>query len=429
MHAQNSRVLHPAKVVDGSVRPGGDKSISHRYAMMAAIASGTTRLENFSTAADCASTLECVQALGCTVRRTEAAVEIDGRDASLNAPSAPLDCGNSGSTMRMLSGILAGQPFTSVMTGDDSLRRRPMRRVMEPLSQMGANIESNDERAPLTIHGRRLKSIDYELPVASAQVKSCVLLAGLFADGVTSVTEPLATRDHTELALKSFGVELKREGLRTSIHSGQKLHAIQAYVPGDLSSATFFLCAAAIFPDSSLIIDNVLLNPTRAVILDVMAGMGLNVSFLKMQEQHGELLGTVQVRGGKLRGAKISGAQAAALIDELPAIAAIAPYTSDGVEISDAKELRVKESDRIAAVAHNLKAMGVQFEERQDGLRIPGNQQPHGAEFQSFEDHRIAMAFSVAALRATGDSVMHGSEAVAVSYPEFYEALERVVKL
>ncbi|HVP64858.1 MAG TPA: 3-phosphoshikimate 1-carboxyvinyltransferase [candidate division Zixibacteria bacterium] len=425
---QSSRVLHPAKAVDGSVRPGGDKSISHRYAMMAAIAGGTSKLENFSTAADCASTLGCVEALGCTVRRTAASIEIDGSNAHLKAPSASLDCGNSGSTMRMLSGILAGQPFTSVMTGDDSLRRRPMRRVMEPLSQMGARIESNEGKAPLTIHGRRLKSIDYVLPVASAQVKSCVLLAGLFADGVTSVTEPLATRDHTELALKSFGVELKREGLRSSIHAGQKLHAIEAYVPGDISSATFFLCAAAIFPGSSLIIDNVLLNPTRAVILDVMAGMGLNVSFLQVQEQHGELLGTVQVRGGKLRGVTIKGAQAAALIDELPAIAAIAPYTTGGVEIKDAKELRVKESDRIAAVAHNLKAMGVQFEESEDGLRIPGDQQPHGAEFNSFEDHRIAMAFSVAALRATGDSVMHGSDAVAVSYPEFYEALQRVVK-
>jgi 3-phosphoshikimate 1-carboxyvinyltransferase len=396
--------------------------------MMAAIARGTTKLLNFSTAADCASTLACIEALGCSVRRAEGTLEVDGSDGCLKASSAPLDCGNSGSTMRMLSGILAGQRFTSVMTGDDSLRRRPMRRVMDPLSQMGAHIESNDGKAPLKIVGTKLKSIDYVLPVASAQVKSCVLLAGLFADGVTSVTEPLATRDHTELALKSFGVELKKEGLRTSIHAGQKLHAIEGYVPGDLSSATFFMCAAAMFPDSSLIIDNVLLNPTRAVILDVMTTMGLSVSFLQVQEQHGELLGTVQVRGGKLRGAKISGAQAAALIDELPAIAAIAPYTSDGVEISDAKELRVKESDRIAAVAHNLKAMGVHFEEREDGLSIPGNQQPHGAELQSFDDHRIAMAFSVAALRATGDSLMHGSEAVAVSYPEFYEALHRVVK-
>ncbi|HEX8925978.1 MAG TPA: 3-phosphoshikimate 1-carboxyvinyltransferase [Terriglobales bacterium] len=425
---QKSRELQPAKSIDGSVRPGGDKSISHRYAMMAAIASGTTKLENFSTAADCASTLGCVEALGCPVRRNGSSVEIDGSDATLRAPAAELDCGNSGSTMRMLSGILAGQPFTSVMTGDDSLRRRPMRRIMDPLSKMGANIESNDGRAPLTIHGTKLNSIDYVLPVASAQVKSCVLLAGLFADGVTSVTEPLATRDHTELALKSFGVKLNREGLRTSIQSGQKLHAIDAYVPGDVSSATFFFCAAAMFPDSNLIVDNVLLNPTRAVILDVMTAMGLSVSFLQVQEQHGELIGTVQVRGGKLRGAAVKGAQAAALIDELPAIAAIAPYTTDGVEISDAKELRVKESDRIAAVAHNLKAMGVQFEEREDGLRIPGNQQPHGAELESFDDHRIAMAFSVAALRANGNSVMHGSDAVAVSYPEFYEALQRVVK-
>ena len=426
---QNSRELHPAKSVDGSVRPGGDKSISHRYAMMAALASGTTKLENFSTAADCSSTLGCMESLGCAVRRQQSSVEIDGCEAKLKAPAAPLDCGNSGSTMRMLSGILAGQPFTSVMTGDDSLRRRPMGRIMEPLAQMGAHIESSDGRAPLTIRGTRLRAVDYVLPVASAQVKSCVLLAGLFADGVTSVTEPIATRDHTELALKSFGVELKRDGLRTSIEAGQQLRAIEAYVPGDISSGTFFFCAAAIFPDSNLVVDNVLLNPTRAVILDVMTAMGLGVSFLRVEEQHGELIGSVQVRGGKLRGVTIKGAQAAALIDELPAIAAIAPYTTEGVEICDAKELRVKESDRIAAVAHNLKAMGVQFEERADGLRIPGNQQPHGAELESFDDHRIAMAFSVAALRATGDSIMHGSDAVAVSYPEFYEALHRVVKL
>ena len=313
--------------------------------------------------------------------------------------------------MRMLSGVVAAQPFTSVMTGDASLSKRPMRRVIDPLQKMGARIDSHDGCAPLTIHGAKLKAMEYQPPVASAQVKSCVLLAGLFAEGETTVIEPVRTRDHTELALRAFGGEVLRDGGRVSVRGGQKLRAVKAYVPGDLSSVTFFLCAAALFPGSSLVVDSVLLNPTRSVVLDVLSGMGVKINFLKVEEQYGELIGTMQAEGGVFQGGVIRGAQSAALIDELPAIAAVAPYSVQGVEIRDAAELRVKESDRIDAVVRNLRAMGAEVEEFPDGMRIPGGQKLHGAEVESFDDHRIAMAFAVAALRAEGETTIKGAEA------------------
>jgi 3-phosphoshikimate 1-carboxyvinyltransferase len=302
-----------------------------------------------------------------------------------------------------------------------------MRRIIEPLEKMGARIDSQNGCAPLTVHGAKLHAMEYTPPVASAQVKSCVLLAGLFADGETTVDEPVRTRDHTELALKAFGGEVRRDGNRVSLCGGQKLRAVKAYVPGDLSSVTFFLCAAAIYPGSSLVVDSVLLNPTRSVVLDVLAGMGLKVNFLKVEEQFGELVGTMQAEGGAFKGGTIRGQQSAALIDELPAIAAVAPYSTQGVEIRDAAELRVKESDRIAAVVKNLRAMGAEVEEFPDGMRIPGGQKLRGAQVESFDDHRIAMAFAVAALRAEGDTTIQGAEAVAVSFPEFFEALRNVV--
>jgi 3-phosphoshikimate 1-carboxyvinyltransferase len=417
-----------AKQIRGSVRTAGDKSVSHRYAMLAGLAEGTSKFENFSSSADCASTLACMEAMGARVRREGNRVEVEGTGGTLSAPMRELDCGNSGSTMRMLSGVVAAQPFTSVMIGDASLSRRPMRRVIEPLELMGAQIESNDGCAPLTIHGTRLKGIEYQPPVASAQVKSCVLLAGLFSEGETTVIEPVRTRDHTELALKAFGGAAVRNGDRVSVRGGQKLKAIEAYVPGDLSSVTFFLCAAALFPGSSLVVDSVLLNPTRSVVLDVLAGMGVKVSFLKVEEQYGELIGTMQAEGGIFQGGVIYGAQSAALIDELPAIAAVAPYSQKGVEIRGATELRVKESDRIHAVVRNLRAMGAEVEEFPDGMRIPGGQKLHGAEIESFDDHRIAMAFAVAALRAEGECTIKNAESVAVSFPEFFEALARVVE-
>ena len=421
-------MVRAAKQIQGSVRTAGDKSVSHRYAMLAGMAEGTSEFENFSSSADCASTLGCMEAMGARVRRKGNHVEVDGVAGALTAPERELDCGNSGSTMRMLSGVVAAQPFTSVMIGDASLSKRPMRRVIDPLLQMGAKIESHDGCAPLTIHGAKLKAMEYEPPVASAQVKSCVLLAGLFAEGETTVIEPVRTRDHTELALRAFGAEVTRDGNRVSVRGGQKLHAVKAYVPGDLSSVTFFLCAAALFPGSSLVVDSVLLNPTRSVVLDVLAGMGVKIDFLKVEEQYGELVGTMQAEGGIFQGGEIRGAQSAALIDELPAIAAIAPYSVRGVEIRDAAELRVKESDRIAAVVHNLRAMGAEVEEFPDGMRIPGGQTLRGGRVESFDDHRIAMAFAVAALRAEGDTIIHGAEAVAVSFPEFFDALSGVVK-
>ena len=424
----SSVIIHPAKNVLGSVRLPGDKSISHRYAMLAAIAEGTTRLSNFSTGADCASTLGCIQQLGCAVRREGSNLEIDGRDR-LQKPEESLDCGNSGSTMRMLSGILAGHDFPCALHGDESLSRRPMARVITPLRQMGANISAGaGDRPPLHIQGGKLHAIDYKMPVASAQVKSAVLFAGLFAEGETSIEEPYRTRDHSEQALRAFGAELSRSRNRASLRGGQKLRAIQAVVPGDISSAAFFLCAAALFPGSNLVFENLLLNPTRASLLDVLKLLGARISVINLEEHHGELAGSVKIEHGKLSGITIEDGQSVALIDELPVLVAIAPYTTNGIEIRDAQELRVKESDRIALVARNLRAMGAECEEREDGLQVPGNQVLHGAEIDSGGDHRIAMAFAIAALRAQGETVIHGADSARISFPEFFTILEGVVE-
>lgn len=421
-------ILRPARNILGALRLPGDKSVSHRYAMLGAIAEGTTRLSNFSSGADCASTLGCVRQLGCAVRVNGGVVEIEGRDR-LQQPAESLDCGNSGSTMRMLSGIVAGHDFPCELHGDESLSRRPMGRIIAPLRQMGARISAAaGDRPPLHIHGGTLHAIDYKMPVASAQVKSAILFAGLYAEGETTVEEPYRTRDHSEQALRAFGVEVSRSRNRVSVRGRQTLHGIEAAVPGDISSAAFFLCAAALFPDSNLVIESLLLNPTRASLLDVLKLLGARVSIINLEEHHGELVGTVKVEYGVLRGITIEGAMSVALIDELPVLAAIAPYTRDGIEIRDAKELRVKESDRIALVARNLRAMGAECEEREDGLRVPGGQQLHGAEIESGGDHRIAMAFSVAALRAQGESVIHGAESARISFPEFFTMLEGVVE-
>ncbi len=422
-------IIRPAKNMLGAIRLPGDKSISHRYAMLGGIAEGITRLSNFSSGADCASTLSCLQQLGCVVKRTDPAlVEIQGRDL-FQQPSSSLDCGNSGSTMRMMAGLLAGRPIACDLHGDESLSRRPMARVMTPLRLMGAEISAAaGDRPPLHIQGSKLNAIEYVSPIASAQVKSAVLFAGLFAGGETSFEEPYRTRDHTEQALRAFGVELTRSRNRVSVRGGQKLKAIEAAVPGDISSAAFFLCAAVLFPDSNLLIESLLLNPTRASLLDVLKQMGARLSVVNLEEHHNELVGTVKVEHGPLTGATIEGGQSVALIDELPVLAAIAPYTRDGIEIRDARELRVKESDRIALVAKNLRAMGAQCEEREDGLRVPGNQKLHGAEIDSGGDHRIAMAFSIAALRAEGESTILGADSARISFPEFFTMLESVLE-
>ena len=431
MKSESQAVMRPARNVRGSVSLPGDKSISHRYAMLAAIAEGPSRLENYSTGADCASTLGCLRSLGVKWERKDGSdnvIEVQGRGLSLTVPSEPLDCGNSGSTIRMLSGIVAGQKFTSELGGDESLARRPMERVITPLKAMGAQITSQNGCPPLRITGSTLKGIHYRMPVASAQVKTCLLFAGLLADGETRIEEPLRTRDHGEVAIRAFGARLERQGSEIWICGGQRLRGIEARVPGDLSSAAFFLCAAALFPGSQLTLTNLLMNPTRARLLDILVQMGLRVSVTQLDEVHGELLGTLQVEGGKLKGATIAGADSAALIDEIPVLAAIAPYTEQGIEVHDARELRVKESDRIASIAINLRAMGAQVEEREDGLKIPGGQSLRGAELESFGDHRIAMAFSIAALRARGETLIRGGECAAISYPAFFSALEELVE-
>ncbi len=432
MKPGSSVTVRPARHFSGSLRLPGDKSISHRYAMLASLAEGKSRFENFSTGADCATTLRCMQQLGVNwVRTDEGAnvIEVEGRGPTLTAPTSALDCGNSGSTMRMLSGIVAGQDFTSEMYGDESLSRRPMARIIKPLAEMGAQITcAESERPPLRIRGGHLHSIHYKMPVASAQVKSCILFAGLFANGETRVEEPLRTRDHGEVALRAFGVDLKRNGNSTQIVGGQKLHAIEARIPGDLSSAAFFFCAAALFPGSELVIDSLLMNPTRARLLDILIGLGVRISITQLEEQHGELVGTVRVEGQLLKSAEIAGADSAALIDEIPVLAAIAPFTEQGIRIRDARELRVKESDRITAIVTNLRAMGAEVEEHEDGLTVPGGQSLHGAEINSLGDHRIAMAFAVAALRAQGDTQIKGADAAVISFPAFFETLEGLVQ-
>jgi 3-phosphoshikimate 1-carboxyvinyltransferase len=430
--------IRPARNVRGTVSLPGDKSISHRYAMLSGIAEGPSRIENYSTGADCASTLGCMRTLGVSWQKKEdGSIEVQGSGPSLAAPAVALDCGNSGSTMRMLSGIVAGQKFSSEqkcveMVGDESLSRRPMERVIMPLSAMGARIASQAGKPPLRITGAALKAIDYTMPVASAQVKSCLLFAGLYADGETRITEPLRTRDHGEVALRAFGAKLDRkssgQGNEIVIRGGQRLRGIEARIPGDLSSAAFFLCAAALFPGSQLTVPGLLMNPTRARLLDVLMQIGLRISVTQLDEIHGELVGSLQVEGAGLKGATIAGADSAALIDEIPVLAAIAPYTAQGIEVRDARELRVKESDRIAAVAANLRLMGAQVEELEDGLKIPGGQALHGAELDSFGDHRIAMAFAVAALRAEGDTLIRGADSAAISYPAFFQTLEEVTE-
>ena len=425
-----TRIIRPARSLNGSLVLPGDKSISHRYAMLAGFAEGTSHIANFSTGADPHSSLACMEAMGATVATEGRTVTVTGTAGRLQQPTVDLDCGNSGSTMRMLAGLVAAQAGIFRFTGDASLAQRPMERIRTPLAAMGARIDLTDGHAPMTVHGGPLRAIDFDTPIASAQVKTAVLFAGLQAEGTTSLAEKVRTRDHTEHALRAFGARLERstvsEQSRLHLPGGQQLKALDLTVPGDISSAAFFLCAALLFDDSNLVLDGIGLNPTRASLLDVIAAMGGQVKMLEVTENHGEMAGTVQLQRKRtgLRGVDISGALAAQLIDELPVLAAIAPYTPNGMRIRDAHELRVKESDRIALVVRNLRAMGAEVTEHEDGMDIPGNQQLHGATIDSGMDHRIAMAFSVAALRAEGETEIQGAEAASISFPEFFDWLE-----
>jgi len=432
------RTIRPAKTLSGGVEPPGDKSISHRYAMLAALAEGASELRHFAAAADCRSTLDCMKALGAEVKLDKGAARVTGHGLrGLKSTRRALDAGNSGTTMRLLTGILAGQAFTSQLTGDASLQKRPMKRVVGPLREMGADIRAREDNfAPLEIRGGRLHAIQFQMPMASAQVKSAVLLAGLFAEGETSVTEPARTRDHTEIALEEFGAPVEKHGKTIRVrgiggnNGSLSLQPRSLDIPGDLSSAVFFIAAASILPDSNLLIHNVGLNPTRTAILDVFASMGASLQMLSVRSAHGEIVGDLAVKGASLKGGVIEGQQIPLLIDELPMLAALGPYTELGIEIRDAAELRVKESDRIAALAENLRRMGATVEERPDGLRVEGRHAGtlRGAEIEPHADHRIAMAFAVAALGASGATVIRDADCAGVSYPRFFEDLDRVIE-
>lgn len=427
------KTIRPGGVLKGTIEVPGDKSISHRYAILAALAEGESEILNYSTAVDCRSTLECLKGLGAGVKTEKDRVRITGAGLDgLNSSRRPLDAGNSGTTMRLLAGVLVGQAFESTLTGDDSLRRRPMRRVVEPLRQMGAQIHARDDNfAPLAIRAGNLRPLDHTTPVASAQVKSAILLAGLYADGSTSVREPVRTRDHLEIALREFGAETQRSDCTIAVRGRPRLEARSLAVPGDLSAAVFFLGAALVVADSSIVVHNVGLNPTRAGVLDFLIAMGAPIRLVSVQMRDGELVGDVSLRYAPLEGGVIAGEAVAQMIDELPMLAALGPYTEKGMEIRDAQELRVKESDRIAALAQGLRAMGAQVEEFPDGLRVAGRSagplrggvsvDPHG-------DHRIAMALSVAALGAQKDTVILDSGCVAISFPEFFPTLKRLTE-
>ena len=424
------RTITPGGSMEGDVDLPGDKSISHRYALIGALSEGTTEISNYATAADCQSTLSCLRGLGIEIEASKGQVRIAGKGLDgLREPRRTLDAENSGSTMRMLAGILAGQPFTSTITGDASLRRRPMRRVIEPLRQMGAEIKSREgDRAPLQIRGGHLRAIDYTPPIPSAQVKSAILLAGLYADGVTSVRESVCTRDHTELALREFGANVEASRGIVRIHPRPKLLARKLSVPSDLSTAVFLIGASLVLPGSNLMLHSVGLNPTRARVLDFLISIGAAIRVPSLQARDGELTGDVSVKHAPLDGGTISGAQVAEMIDELPMLAALGPFTEKGIEIHDAQELRVKESDRIRSLAEGLRAMGAQVQEFPDGMRVEGRRagKLRGAKVDPQGDHRIAMALSVAALGAEGETVVRDAECVAVSFPEFFATLERL---
>ena len=439
--------IQPAKKLSGTINLPGDKSISHRAALFSALAIGETRIANFASSADCASTLACLEKLGVEIERENANVRIKGVGKNgFRASSEPLDCGNSGTTVRLLSGILAGQNFESVLIGDESLSKRPMKRVIAPLAQMSARIEAEENHLPVKISGvNPLRSIVYEMPVASAQVKSCVLLAGLNADGKTTVRNPAAkmraatSRNHTELMLAYLGAQLEENFVETAdgfvqeitIDANSKLVARDLNVPSDISSAAFFTVAAACLPDSEIVIKNVGLNPTRTAILDVLQRFGANIEILHEEKACNEIVGDLRVRGSQNFPARsganvVSGEIIANLIDEIPIMAIFGTQMENGLEIRDAAELRVKESDRIAAVVENLRRMNAKVEEFPDGLRVYQSNLS-GATIDSFGDHRIAMAFAVAGLFATGETEILGAECAAVSFPEFFDVLKSVV--
>ncbi len=422
-------IVPPARRVAGRTRVPGDKSISHRYAMLAALADGISSITGYSSGADCAATIACLRALGVQIRETgDRAFDITGRGIrGLQQPGAPLDAANSGTTMRLLAGILAAHPMQTTIGGDRSLSRRPMQRVIDPLTRMGARIESDNGRPPLTITGGGLHPIDFEPQVPSAQVKSAVILAGLQTEGRTSVTEPAPTRDHTERALAAFGAGVDVEGRRISITGGQRLTAANLPVPGDVSSATFWMALAAGTPGAAVEIEGVGLNPSRTDILDIIRRAGATVMADIESGGAGEPMGRIRVAFDSPRSFSVEPVDVPGIIDEIPALAALAAMMPEGTElvVRGAGELRVKESDRITALASGLRAMGTTVEEFADGFHLSARPL-HGAVVDACDDHRLAMAFAIAATRATTPTTITGASAVDVSYPGFFDTLDRL---
>jgi 3-phosphoshikimate 1-carboxyvinyltransferase len=427
-----SLTVRQIRHLGGEISVPGDKSLSHRAVLFSALADGRTVITGFLPGEDCVCTMRALQAMGCVIEKeSESCLIVHGTNGKLQPPMEPLDCGNSGTAMRLLAGVLAGQSFVSKLVGDPSLSGRPMKRIVDPLRQMGAKIEGQGEKhtAPLAIEGASLTGIEYTLPVASAQLKSCLLLAGLFAHGTTSVIEKTPTRDHTERLLAHFHappvIDLNASGKTIRVRGGTKLHARDFHVPGDFSSAAFWIAAAAALPGADLTITQLGLNGTRTGLLSVLLRMGAHISE-SISDSSCEPFGTVRVYGRKLRGTKISGAEVPNVIDELPIIAVIAAIADGETEIRDAKELRVKETDRIAAMATNLRAFGVKVSEHEDGMTIHGGSPLTGTKVGSFGDHRIAMACAILGLFAKGETTITETGCIATSYPTFQEDLHKI---
>ncbi len=415
----------------GEVTVPGDKSVSHRGVMFGSIAKGTTEIHNFLQGADCLSTIACFRQMGIEIENHNDTVLVHGNGLrGLKKPDGTLDCGNSGTTARLICGILSGQDFSCTLTGDASIQKRPMKRIITPLSQMGAKLRSLRDNGcvPLEITGTKLHSVSYASPVASAQVKSAVLLAGLYGDGITQVTEPYVSRNHTELMLRCFGADVRTEGTKAVIHPAEELYGQNILVPGDISSAAFFIAAGLIVPGSEILIRNVGINPTRNGILKVCKSMGADLVLLNENQDAGEPTADILVKSSSLHGIEIGGAVIPTLIDELPVIAAMACFAEGETVIRDAAELKVKESNRIEVMVRNLSAMGADVTETEDGMIIRGGKPLHGAVLESKSDHRIAMTFAVAACLADGETEILGAECVNISYPGFYKDLERLKK-
>lgn len=423
--------LQKASALRGEIAVPGDKSISHRAIMFGALSEGTTEVSHFLKGADCLSTIDCFRRLGITIEEKEELILVHGKGLhGLKAPDRMLDTGNSGTTTRLISGILAAQPFTTELTGDSSIQKRPMKRIMEPLSMMGADIVSIRDNgcAPLRICGKQLHGIDYISKVASAQVKSAILLAGLYADGITSVTEPALSRNHSEIMLSCFGADVQSLENTVSIRPEPILRAQKVIVPGDISSAAYFIAAALLTEGSEILLKNVGINPTRDGILRVAEAMGASITYLSRSDDGGEPVADLLVRSSALHGVTIEGEIIPTLIDELPVIAVMAAYAEGTTVIKDAAELKVKESNRIDVMVTNLLAMGCDIEGTEDGMIIRGGKPLHGSVIDSRADHRVAMSFAVAALAAEGETVIQGSECVDISYPEFFKDLKKLQK-